>query len=169
MLKVIGIVLLVALLVLIGMNFLVVSNAGDRLRALQAEVDQMKLALGPGGSVPARTPFDVETATPITGDTSGAEGPLVALSDHPLREATVALTETIAADGTRAPVLASAVVLFPGVAGVVPLGREAGCIATTASGGAWVLTLEGGGVRVASRGCAYPRPLRGRLRGLVGR
>lgn len=173
MLKVIGIVLLVALLVLVGMNFLVVSNTGDRLRALQADVDQLKLSVGsrPGsaGAAAAGTPFDVETATPLSGETSSAEGPLVELSDRPILEVTVALVETIADDGTRAPVLAGAVVLLPGVAGVIPIPREAGCVPTVAGGGRWIVTLDGGSLRIASRGCAYPRPLRGRLRGLVRR
>jgi hypothetical protein len=171
MLKVIGIVLVVALLVLVGMNFLVVSNTGDRLRALQADVDELKMRVGSGSGAGAPAaagiPFDVETQTPISGETPAADGPLVVLSDRPVVEATVALVETIAGDGTRTPVVASAVVLLPGVTGMIPIGRESGCVATIAGGGAWIVTLDGGNLRIASRGCAYPRPLRGRLRGLL--
>ena len=173
MLKVLGGVLLAVLLVLVGMNFLIVSNVGDRLRALQVEVDQLKgrpaSVPGPDDAAAARVPFDVETAPPLAGETSNAaDGPLVTLSDRPIREATVALVETIPADGAPMPVLANAVVLLPGVPGMIPLGRDAGCLPGPA-GGAWILTLEGGAVRIASRGCAYPRPLRGRLRGVLAR
>ncbi len=171
MLKIAGIVLLVLLLILIGMNFLVVSNAGDRLRALQADVDQLKLRQAPGaapggGGAAAAVPFDVETSNAFAGD--GGDVQSVVLSDVPVREATVALTETIDPGGARLPVAANAVFLMPGVPGLVPLGPQAGC-ASTSGTGTWVLSLEGGTLRIASRGCTYPRPLRGRLRGALWR
>jgi hypothetical protein len=168
MLKAAGIVLLVLLLVLVGMNFLIVSNVGDRLRALQEDVDQLKGRQAPAAApaVSGPVPFDVETSGAFGGD--GGEAQSVTLSDHPVRLATVALVETIDPAGTRLPVAANAVVLLPGVSGQVPVGREAGCAATTGAG-AWSLSLDGGVLRIASRGCAYARPLRGRLRGALWR
>jgi hypothetical protein len=171
MLKAAGIVLLVLLLVLVGMNFLIVSNVGDRLRALQADVDQLKLQQGPGGGASAAAasgpvPFDVETPGAFTGE--GADTQTVALSDRPLSQAVVAVTETIDAAGARVPVAANAVVLVSGLAGQVTIGRDAGCASPSGSG-AWVLTLEGGTLRVASRGCTYARPIRARLRGALWR
>ena len=65
MLKALGAAVLLALLVLVGMNFLVVSNAGDRVRALQAEVDELKRQQATGGGDAARTPFDVETSAQL--------------------------------------------------------------------------------------------------------
>ena len=169
MLKALGAAVLLALLVLVGMNFLVVSNAGDRVRALQAEVDELRRQQATGGGDAARTPFDVETSTAFSGEGSG-EGPAIALADRPLREVVVGLTETIDADGKRQPVVGGAVVLLPGVPGFVPLGRDAGCSPVPGVPlPGWVLTLDGGTLRVASRGCAYPRPLRARLRGLITR
>jgi hypothetical protein len=176
MLKIAGIVLLALLLVLVGMNFLVVSNVGDRLRALQADVDQLKLRQGegaagaagatPGGGAAGPMPFDVETPNAFAGD--GADAQSITLSESPVRQATVAVTETIDPSGARLPAGANAVVLLPGVPGQVPLGREAGCV--SASGmGAWVLILEGGTLRIASRGCTYARPVRARLRGALWR
>src|ERR1700740_2199132 len=99
MLKAAGIALLVLLLVLVGMNFLIVSNVGDRLRALQEDVDQLKRRQAPAAA-PANSgpvPFDVETSGAF-----GGEGEIqsVTLSDRPVREATVALVETIDAAGT---------------------------------------------------------------------
>ena len=182
MLKIAGIVLLALLLVLVGMNFLVVSNVGDRLRALQADVDQLKLGQGsgaagvagatgatgatPGGGAAGPMPFDVETPNAFAGD--GADAQSITLSESPVRQATVAVTETIDPSGARLPVGANAVVLLPGVPGQVPLGREAGCVSASGTG-AWVLTLEGGTLRIASRGCAYARPVRARLRGALWR
>ena len=176
MLKIAGIVLLALLLVLVGMNFLVVSNVGDRLRALQADVDQLKLRQGsgaagaagttPGGGAAGPMPFDVETPNAFAGD--GADAQSITLSESPVRQATVAVTETIDPSGARLPVGANAVVLLPGVPGQVPLGREAGCVSASGTG-AWVLTLEGGTLRIASRGCAYARPVRARLRGALWR
>jgi hypothetical protein len=167
MLKAAGIVLLVLLLVLVAMNFLIVSNVGDRLRALQADLEQLKARQAPAsGPAAAAGPvsFDVETSGAFAGD--GGEAQSVTLSDRPVREATVALVETIDNAGTRLPVAANAVPLVPGVAGQIPLGRESGCVAATGSG-AWSLSLDGGVLRIASRGCAYARPLRGRLRGTL--
>src|SRR5438552_1895729 len=91
--KALGIVLLVLLLVLVGMNFLVVSNAGDRLRALQADVEQLQARAAGGGAAAeagAPTPFDIETASAFAGE-APAEA-TVALSDRPLRQAVVAVT-----------------------------------------------------------------------------
>jgi hypothetical protein len=166
-LKAAGIVLLVLLLILVGMNFLIVSNVGDRLRALQTDVDQVKLrqaggAAGDGGSGPVS--FDVEMSGAFAGD--GADPQSVALSDQAVRQATVAVTETIDAGGTRMPVGAGTVVLLPGVPGQVPIPREAGCVSASGTG-AWVLALEGGTLRVASRGCTYPRAVRAHLRGAL--
>jgi len=165
-LKAAGIVLLVLLLILVGMNFLIVSNVGDRLRALQTDVDQLKLrqAGGAPGGGSGPLSFDVEMPGAFAGD--GAETQSIALSDRPLRQATVAVTETIDAGGTRLPVTANAVFLMPGVPGQVALGRDAGCMSPSGAG-TWSLTLDGGTVRIASRGCTYPRPIRARLRGLV--
>jgi hypothetical protein len=169
MLKIAGIVLLALLLVLVGMNFLVVSNVGDRLRALQADVDQLKLRPAPGaapGAAAAPLTFDVETPAAFAGD--GGEAQSIALSDSPVRQAAVAVTETIDPGGARVPVAANAVVLLPGVAGQVPIGPQAGCVSASGTG-TWVLTLEGGALRVASRGCTYARPMRARLRGALWR
>jgi len=165
-LKAAGIVLLVLLLILVGMNFLIVSNVGDRLRAMQTDVDQLKLRPAggaPGGGESGPVAFDVETGA-FVGD--GAEAQSVTLSDRPLRQATVAVTETIDAAGTRLPVMANAVVLMPGVPGQVALGRDAGCLSPSGAG-TWSLNLDGGTVHIASRGCTYPRPIRARLRGLL--
>jgi len=166
MLKAAGIVLLVLLLVLVGMNFLIVSNVGDRLRALQADVDQLKLHQTGGGapSGAAPVPFDVEIASAFAGE--GTEPQSIALSSVPVHQATVAVTETIDAAGARLPVTTNAVVLLPGVPGQVSLGREAGCVSPTGTG-TWTLTLDAGTLRIASRGCSYPRPMRARLKGLV--
>jgi hypothetical protein len=165
-LKAAGIVLLVLLLILVGMNFLIVSNVGDRLRAMQTDVDQLKLRPAggaPGGGESGPVAFDVETGA-FVGD--GAEAQSVTLSDQAVRQATVAVTETVDAGGSRAPVAVNAVVLLPGVPGQVPIPREAGCVSASGTG-AWVLTLEGGALRLASRGCTYPRAVRGHLRGAL--
>src|SRR5262249_13298284 len=170
MLKAAGLVLLALLLILVGMNFLIVSNVGARLHALQADVDQLKLrqesGASPGAPAVGPVPFDVETTGAFAGE--GVEPQSVPLADRPPRQVTVAVVETLDAAGTRLPVAANAVMLLPGVAGLVAIGREAGCLSAAAPG-AWVLTLEGGSLRIASRGCAYARPLRGHLRGVLWR
>ncbi len=167
MLRALAALLALVLLVLVGMNFLAVSNLRDEVAALRAKVEGARAPVSPAPPA-AETLFDVETPA------FGGEGvavvpqavPLVA--GAPVRKALLALTEIVGADGTRAPVAAGPVVLIPGITVEVPLGREAGC-APTAGGtpGGWLFTLEGTAVRVVPRGCAYARPVKGRLRGLV--
>ena len=170
MLRAIAIVLGVGLVVLAGMSFLVVSNLQDQMRALRTQVDDLESASRAVARPPAEASFDLETP-PFAAVEDGGTAPVaIVLPGGAPRMAVVALTEAVGADGSRTPVVAPPVVLVPGAAAEMPVGRDAGCLtAAGAPPGAWVFSLDGTSLRVASRGCYYARPVKGRLRGLLTR
>lgn len=161
--------LVLALLVLLWMNFLRVSNLEDEVNALRVEVDDLKSAAAPPPA-PTDTPLDVQTAQAFAGDPAGASAQWVALAGGgSIQKAVIALTELIEVDGTTAPVVTSPVVVLPQLQVEMPLPPEAGCVPTPGRRPAWILALDGPRLRVTSRDCVYTRPVRGRLRGVVTR
>jgi hypothetical protein len=165
LIRAIAVVLVLGVLVLVGMSFLLVSNVQDQVLALRAEVDRLK---SPASPPPAEVPFDVETA-PFSSE-GGAPSPQAVqlVPAGSLRKAVVALTEVVSADGARTPVVATPVVLVPGVLAEIPVGRDAGCLtAPGAPGGGWVVSLDGNSLRVSPRGCYFAHPVKGRFRGLA--
>jgi hypothetical protein len=168
LLRAAAVLLVVVLLVLVVMNLLVVSNLGDKVQALQAEVERLKTTSSPAAAVSADLPFETETP-PFTTNEDGTVAPqTVTLGGvSTARKVTVALTEVVGVDDVSTPVHASPVLVFPGVATEMPLGRDAACVPLPGASPSWSLTVTGATLKIAPKGCFYQKPTRARLRGLV--
>jgi hypothetical protein len=167
--KVLGLVALLGLVVLIWMNFLRVSNLEDEARALRKDVDDLRQGAAPASPAATDSAVEVETQ-PFAGDPSGQPPQVLVLSGgRPVQKAVLALVELAFEDGRRVAVPAEPVILLPQVQVLVPLPPEAGCYQVPSRRPAWVLTLDGPNLKVASRDCAYAQPARGKLKGLITR
>ena len=160
--------LVLALLALVVMNLLVVTNLGDKVRALQEDVERLKTTGSPTSTGAADIPFETETPPFTTGETGSVAPQSVTLGGVTgARKVVVALTDVVGADGVQTPASAGPALVVPGVTTDMPVGRDSGCVPVPGATPAWSLSVTGATLKIAPKGCVYPRPTRARLRGLV--